>query len=259
MGADMNHSTKVDVIIPVYNGANTIRKCLESVLNGQDGKVNKIIVIDDGSTDNTVEVVRDMNCPLVDLICTENHGVASARNYGLTQSSADWVAFLDSDDWWKPGKLSMQLQVAQSKGADFVCSSAAHRSSVESKAFDVWTLVKGNFVATSSVLVRRSVLDKIKPVFVPNMRFAEDYLAWLKCVSLGRGYFISEQLVEYEISVRPRYDFRMVLASLFRLNLEFAKFLLINRFDFIFVISASIWLCVGSIYSLASIVKRYLS
>jgi len=99
---------KVSVIIPTYNRAKFVTKAIDSVL-AQTYKDYEIIVIDDGSTDNTQEVLQ----PYMDKITykyQENAGVSAARNTGIRVASGQWIAFLDSDDIWLPDKLASQIR-----------------------------------------------------------------------------------------------------------------------------------------------------
>lgn len=101
----------VSVIIPTYNRENFIGQAITSILNQtiKDCRL-EIIVIDDGSTDRTHSVVKSFGRK-VKYIYQENQGAGAARNRGIDECSGDWVAFLDSDDQWLPGKLAMQLDL----------------------------------------------------------------------------------------------------------------------------------------------------
>jgi len=102
-----NANSKIDVAIPVYNGENFILQALESVAC-QTLLPNKIIIIDDGSTDNTNKLISDYakNSKLnIKIIKKENGGLSSARNTGIKESDAEFIAFLDADDLWLPDKL----------------------------------------------------------------------------------------------------------------------------------------------------------
>lgn len=104
-----NHAKpKVSVIIPTYNRASILIEAIVSVLN-QTFQPFEIIVVDDGSTDNTAQVIKPYS-ESVFYIRTENQGVSSARNRGIIEAKGDWVAFLDSDDTWHPEKLNRQVQ-----------------------------------------------------------------------------------------------------------------------------------------------------
>jgi len=248
----------VDVVIPVFNGQETIVAALDSVLIGQGGWVHRIIVIDDGSRDETVATIRKLGCPLIEIVSTPNQGVARARNLGIEKATADWIAFLDADDLWVPGKLETQLRCAEEVGSGFVCSSVSAQSSMASCEISPKRLARGNFVATSSVLVRRSVLQQIQPVFTPGMPFAEDYLAWLKCVTLTPGYFLSIKLVDYTLSERPRYRWGQILFNICAVNVGYARFLrqigvgVTRRLSLVFVVF------LGSLRSVLSICKRFI-
>lgn len=221
----MNQHPCVDVVIPVFNGRETIVSAIESVLSEQGSCVRRIIVVDDGSRDETMERVRSLGSPMIELVSTPNQGVARARNLGIQKASAEWIAFLDADDVWMSGKLEAQLRSAREHGAGFVCGSVSAQSTLPSCQISPQLLARGNFVATSSVLVRRSVLQQIQPVFTPGMTFAEDYLAWLKCVTLTPGYYLSNKLVDYILSERPRYRWGQILRNIAALNIRYASFL----------------------------------
>ena len=99
----------VSVIIPVYNRAQYIKDCLDSVIN-QTYKAYEIIVVDDGSTDN----LREILVPYMDkiqYIYKQNGGPSSARNAGTKVSNGEYIAFLDADDMWLPEKLELQIEL----------------------------------------------------------------------------------------------------------------------------------------------------
>lgn len=99
----------VSVVIPTYNRASLVTRAIHSVLN-QTVAPREIIVVDDGSKDNTAEVIRAFGPP-VRYVSQVNSGVAAARNTGVRHAQGDWVAFLDSDDDWLPHKLERQLEL----------------------------------------------------------------------------------------------------------------------------------------------------
>ncbi len=248
----------VDVVIPVFNGRETIVDALQSVL-AQDGELlARIIVVDDGSTDGTARVVTAIGSEKIHLIGTKNNGVAAARNLGIGQSSAQWVAFLDADDLWEKDKLQTQLLAAAESGSEFICGTVNGKPSGPSGPISAFTLWKGNFVATSSVLVKREILMQVDPVFSTNMTFAEDYLAWLKCLTLARGYYVSSNLATYILSTKPRYDWGQIMKNLVLLNVAFLRFIWRTRSGFAKKILLPLMLAAGSAVSVLSITKRYL-
>jgi len=104
----------VSVVIPTHNRANLVTRAVDSVL-GQTYADYEIIVIDDGSTDNTREVLQPY-ADKIRYIYQDNAGVSAARNAGIRQAQGKWIAFLDSDDQWLPDKLALQIQLVQEAG-----------------------------------------------------------------------------------------------------------------------------------------------
>ena len=108
-----NHNSCLDetvsVIIPAYNAEAYIRRSIESVLL-QTYPANEVIVIDDGSTDHTAEILKNY-MQQVQYIYQNNAGASAARNVGIKRATSKWIAFLDADDEWMPNKLEEQIQV----------------------------------------------------------------------------------------------------------------------------------------------------
>jgi glycosyltransferase involved in cell wall biosynthesis len=101
----------ISVIIPTYNRAQVLSRAVESVL-GQSYNNLELIVVDDGSSDNTAEAIKEIEDKRIKYIkSSENKGVAAARNAGIKESHGDYIAFLDSDDQWLPDKLKLSLEV----------------------------------------------------------------------------------------------------------------------------------------------------
>lgn len=100
-------NNKISIIIPVFNTEKYLAEAIESVLS-QTLKPTEIIVVDDGSTDKSVEIARQFE-PLVRIISQANKGVGAARNVGIQETSGDFLAFLDADDFWTENKLEIQL------------------------------------------------------------------------------------------------------------------------------------------------------
>lgn len=112
---------KISVIIPVYNLESKISRCLTSVVN-QTYKNLDIIVVDDGSTDNTVQIVRNFNDPRIRIIQKENHGISSARNAGLKEvkDNSKYISFIDGDDVVLISYFEEMMRVVDGYGADIV-------------------------------------------------------------------------------------------------------------------------------------------
>ena len=106
-----NIKPTVSVIIAVYNGEKTIKRAIDSILQ-QTWSVNEIIIIDDGSTDNTRQVLADYKDKITTLH-QQNAGVSVARNKGVEQAKSDWICFLDADDWYYPDRIKWHMEMIQ--------------------------------------------------------------------------------------------------------------------------------------------------
>ena len=186
----------ISVIIPVYNREQTIRRAVESVLK-QTYKDFEIIVIDDGSTDNTVSQLKGLP---VQLISQENRGVSHARNVGIKASKGEYIALLDSDDEWLPQKLEKQIQL------DSICCHAEEiwiRNGVRVNQMNKHKKGGGNqfipslglcLISPSSVMLKKEIFEKIG-YFREDYPVCEDYDLWLKLTSLYEIDFIEEPLI----------------------------------------------------------------
>jgi glycosyltransferase involved in cell wall biosynthesis len=112
----------VSAIIAVYNGADQIRRAIDSVL-AQTQSVDELIVVDDGSTDATPQVVTSYG-DRVRYVRQQNGGVAAARNNGIRSATSEWVALLDHDDEWLPQKIERQLEMVRANPKAALCYSA---------------------------------------------------------------------------------------------------------------------------------------
>lgn len=248
----------VDVVIPVFNGERTIVQALESVFQQDDRYLGSIIVINDGSTDNTLKILESIEHPKLKILSTKNQGVAAARNIGIKQSTSHWIAFLDADDKWAKDKLKIQLDAATLYRTSFVCCSGGGAIFKSDTTLSQYSLFRGNFIATSSVLIARDLAQELTPLFSIQMIFAEDYLAWLKVLCKVRGYYVSSPLVQYHISPQPHYQPIDVLRNLWRLELLASRFLFQSSLGFIKSFLSWLALSFGIVLSGASIFKRYL-
>lgn len=102
-----SHSAQVSVIVPVYNGEKYLTEAIASALR-QTQRPDEIIVVDDGSTDASVSIAEQFGAP-VHVFSQEHRGSGAARNCGAGVAGGEWIAFLDADDIWQPGKLALQL------------------------------------------------------------------------------------------------------------------------------------------------------
>ncbi|MCB9232378.1 MAG: glycosyltransferase [Bacteroidia bacterium] len=191
----MQNLYDVSVIIPTYNRADLVQDAVESVLN-QAGATVQVIVVDDGSTDHTREALSRWGDRITTLF-QPNQGQAVARNRGLELARGEFVAFLDSDDIWLPGKLAAELPFLRKdpslealiSDAEFYSENKLETPSRFAESawnpvpdrpvpfdFDCQAWAWGSLVATCCMLVKRSSLTKMgSPVFAEHMAFFEDW------------------------------------------------------------------------------------
>jgi len=195
----------ISVIVPTYNRARLLKKTLLSILN-QTYKSFEIIVVDDGSDDNNLEVCNGLEDNRIRYIRIENSkDIAKVRNTGLKNSLGKYIAFCDDDDIWLSEKLEKQIVFL--KDFNFVCSGSKtidfkddiieELIQVNSNAyscFGIFDLFMGNFIVTSSVLVLKSELGNgFNETGSTNS--AEDYELWLKVAEKNNMIKIEEALV----------------------------------------------------------------
>jgi glycosyltransferase involved in cell wall biosynthesis len=185
----------ISVIIPVYNGENTIRETIESVLN-QTLQDLEVIVVDDGSQDSTLEIVSSIKDPRLKVLSYSNAGVCTNRNRGIAHAVGEYISFIDADDLWTPDKLEAQLKALQEnpKAAvayswtDWIDESSQWlgRGNYLSDQGDVYAkLLLNDFVANgSNPLIRRQALTEVGG-FDESITAAEDWDLWQR---LGARY-----------------------------------------------------------------------
>lgn len=192
----------ISVLIPVYNGADAIARALRSVQN-QSYRDFEVLVLDDGSRDETAEIVRGF--PEVQLITRENRGIGATRQELIERATGEWIAFIDHDDEWRPDKLAMQIEVA--KDTVLVHSRFKTRQLGKATKTTLWSpppnacvldhLLPDNQVGTSSALIRRDAMLKVG--FAQDLSKAEDWLAWFGLAALGDFAFVPRRLaIKYE-------------------------------------------------------------
>ena len=178
----------VSVIIPTYNRAWIIKESVDSVFS-QDFNDFELIVIDDGSTDNTLEILNSYGEDII-VIHQRNQGVSSARNRGLMEASGSLIAFLDSDDLWLPGKLSLQVDFFNSNPTALICQTEEiwMRNNVRINPKKRHKKPAGLIfepslalclVSPSAVMIRRSLFDDVG-LFDETLPACEDYDLWLR-------------------------------------------------------------------------------
>lgn len=199
----------VSVIVPVYNGVNSIERCLNSLLN-QSIPV-EIIVIDDGSTDGTSDVCEMYSelYPNIRYFRQNNGGVSSARNAGMRKATGKYIGFVDSDDYVSPlmyEMLTKPLEDDESLSISIVCVKASSNS--EKNEIKTHRDIIRDILCSSNVrgytwnkLFRKSIIDDSKITFSPNIHVMEDKLFCLQYMNsqTGGGIELNENLYFYDL------------------------------------------------------------
>ena len=199
MGRDL-----VSVIIPTYNSSQTIISCIQSVLK-QTYPYIEIIVIDDGSTDLTVNVIEDFkneySIENLKVLKQKNSGPSVARNKGIEFSEGVFIAFLDSDDEWYPTKIEKQISFfyLYDNLALLGCNySIGNKVPTKSGAFNAkfisfQQLLLKNYFITSTVICPKSIITQF--LFNTKQKYSEDYRLWLSIASLGRPCLLIDDVL----------------------------------------------------------------
>ncbi len=198
---------RVSVVIPAWNRAATIARAIGSAL-AQDPSPLEVIVVDDGSTDATPEVVAAIGDPRLSLITQANGGVAAARNLGIAEARGELVAFLDSDDEWLPGKLAAQLAAFRAGGPrlglvytgfeSVAADGTATRHEARHRGWIYRDLLARNVVTGcgSTVMVSRAALDLVGG-FDTALPANEDYDLVLRIARFFAADCIAAPLARY--------------------------------------------------------------
>ena len=216
----LDKATLVSVIIPTYNRVDLLRRSVSSVLSQTHHHLD-VMVVDDGSTEDVKEVMSEFDDPRLSYHrLDKNRGSAAARNWGISHSNGQYIAFLDSDDDWREAKIEAQLARLRLKGPDYkACYTKRERiDDVTGKTvgFSEYgqegdlladTLYRTR-VGLSSLIVVKDLLLEIKG-FDERMRFAQDWELYLRLAPLTLFAYVDEPLTRYHYhdgQVSKTYD-----------------------------------------------------
>ena len=194
---------KLSVVIPSFNRAGLLQRTLTSVIAQKlpKGLTNlQIIVVDDGSTDGTRQLLKS-EFPEVVYLAQSNQGVSAARNAGIHAADGDWLAFLDSDDEWLPGKLLLQFELIRQTGL-LVCHTEEIwiRNGVRVNQMERHRKSGGWIfeqclplcaMSPSSIVIHQSVFERVG-CFDPDLPVCEDYDMWLRIAANYKVAFVSQ-------------------------------------------------------------------
>jgi glycosyltransferase involved in cell wall biosynthesis len=233
---------RVSVIMTCYNSATYLEEAVKSVLNQTIGDL-ELILIDDGSTDNTLEIARhyqNQDGRVSLLALPENSGPASARNCGIKVSRGEWIGILDSDDIAMPSRFEKQLELAESdKGLVMIGSSTIiidengfvikeYKYPTKHHGLSTRLYSQRAFPPHSSMLYKKDIFKNL-PVFNPRFVPAEDYDLWLRLSEIGKIASVDQPLVKlrkhnHNISnsgggiLQPKYGFIALVCHFLRLH-----------------------------------------
>jgi glycosyltransferase involved in cell wall biosynthesis len=197
---------KVSVIVPNYNTAHYIEDAVNSVL-ASDYQDYEIVVVDDGSSDNSDEVMaRYSHLPQVKYVKRQNGGLAAARNTGIEYATGDYLVFLDSDDLVEPEKLRLQATFLDANPSydvaysDTICFIEDNKDDLVVVTFPHYSgdilrnLVYGNFMHVNTLMIRRAVVNAVDG-FDANFRELEDWDLWLRVSLKGSRFHYHDKIL----------------------------------------------------------------
>lgn len=211
----MNNIPLISVITPIFNGKKYILETIQSILN-QTYKNWEMIIVDNKSTDNTIEIVKSIEDERIKIIQLEHNsgGPARPRNIGIENAKGEYIAFLDADDILAPNKLEVQLNFMLrnnlnfcSTSAKYICEKSTSIKKVNKlkniirkfRTYNLENLIKYKFIYTSSVLIKKEILIKFNEE--KDCVSVEDYYLWLQLLNnINTKYgFLHKELLFYRI------------------------------------------------------------
>lgn len=195
---------KVSVVIPMYNSEKTIERAITSIINQTYKGPIEIIVVNDGSKDNSQKIVEQfiVNNPEseIKLINQQNGGVSKARNTGLKNVTGDLIALLDADDAWYEEKLDIQTQILNKNttidflGASFEGFGFKNKKEGELVRIEFKNLLFKNYFQPSTIIFKKNVFNKIG-FFDENQKYAEEGNYFMRIAKEFNCYFLNQNLI----------------------------------------------------------------
>lgn len=229
-------ATSVSVVIPAKNVAAYVGETLASAL--AQSEVSEVIVVDDGSNDDTAEIVHAIRDPRLRLMSNDSAGVSAARNLGARQANGAWLLFLDADDRLRPGAVAALLAAA--RGAPRAVLVYGDYNTIDSEgrqigrrdllkgrqkpSGDVLTrLAAGNFIVNGGIALARAEAFRAIGGFDTSLRYCEDWHCWCRLAAIGEFEFAPKLLLDYRLhtantmnaAVRTPKDFFPAIARVF--------------------------------------------
>lgn len=210
---------RFSVIVPLYNKAPYIRKALESIC-AQTYKDFELVIVNDGSTDDSLNVVNDFVREVYGVQCTvhtqSNSGVAIARNNGVAKSNGEFVCFLDADDWWEPTYLEEMDRIIREYpeaglyGCDYYYVKNGKKKIIPKNAegyinyCKVYTECKAMPIHPNGAIIPRKVYDEVGG-FDQSIKLGEDFILFMQIVFKYKVAFLNKQLVIFNQDADPQW------------------------------------------------------
>ena len=226
----------ISIVIPTYNNGHFFNRLLNSLLN-QSYKNWEAIIIDNNSTDSTLSIISQYNDSRIRVHLIENNGIiAKSRNLGIQKATGEWVAFLDSDDWWDNNKLSRCSNYFKCGYAVIYHKLEINNGQITQRKRNLYSrkskknffkdlLINGNFIPNSSVLIKKDILEKVGAINEDlEMVGSEDFNLWLRVskytnkvkyirTRLGYYYISDHSISQKNMSLCYKYAVRNYLSE----------------------------------------------
>ncbi|MGC3977412.1 MAG: glycosyltransferase [Paludibacteraceae bacterium] len=236
---DIIYNTLISVVIPVFNSSGFICECIDSVLN-QTFQDFEIIIVDDGSTDNSVDIIKSYKDTRIKLICN-THNFIESLNIGMSKAQGKYIARMDSDDIMLPERLLLQYDYLEAHPDVDVCGGFAQCFGESDRQISLATshkdIISGfilhNMMAHPTVMLRKRIVflfpkeDNIYQCYNPEYQYAEDYKLWTELAMKGcRFANITTVILKYRISVNQVTSQKQseMMASSYKISAEFVEF-----------------------------------
>ena len=246
----MENKYKISVVIPVYNASTFINKCMNSLYKQDFKKTFEIIIINDASTDNTLEIIKKWNLLNISFFSlTLNSGPSSARNIGIKHARGEYIYFLDADDTIKTNAFSKLYKTAKEDNYDLVFADAKQIESKKDQRNNIFLFSKskifykknilhelrkrfydplyyGGLIGCTGKLIKRTILTKNKIFFNKKLRITEDEtFGWSTLAYVRKAKYIKEKLYSYYINP----NVKTAVVSGFKYQLSISKYKLVSK------------------------------
>jgi len=206
----MLRDPKVSVLMPVYNNGRYLREAIDSILNQTFGNF-EFLIIDDKSTDNSLQIVESYSDPRIRLVKNStNIGIASSLNKGLESAKGEYIAPMDADDLAVIDRLSVLVDFLDNHPLLGIVGSAIERIDEEGRPIEIvskpirdseikWHLLLKNPFAHSSVMLRRKLIEKYRLFYDQQFDTVQDYDFWSRLLLLTKGANVNQVLLRYRV------------------------------------------------------------